>query len=99
MDRTDGITVEMRECIDQELRRQDERLNQVYRRYFNFVSSDVRQSAKEAQRAWVQFRDKECVWAGAPEGDGTLAPVIIDGCHLEMTARRADEFERRLRPK
>lgn len=93
MEKTDGVTVEMRACINTELVQQDERLNQVYRRYANSVSSSVRKSLKEAQRAWVQFRDKECLWAGAPEGDGTLGPVIVDNCHLELTARRADEIE------
>lgn len=93
MANTDGVTVEMRECINKELVRQDERLNQAYRKYSNSLSSSVRNSLKEAQRAWIHFRNKECIWAGASEGGGTLGPVIVDNCHLELTTRRASEFE------
>ncbi|MFC7517182.1 lysozyme inhibitor LprI family protein [Herbaspirillum sp. GCM10030257] len=93
MDKSGGVTVDMRACIQKELERQDARLNRVYQKYSASLAPNVLKSLREAQRAWVQYRNKDCAWAGAPDENATLGPLIIDGCHLDMTVRRANEFE------
>jgi uncharacterized protein YecT (DUF1311 family) len=99
MDKSGGVTVDMRACIHKELERQDARLNRVYQRYSASVAPNVLKSLREAQRAWIQYRNKDCAWAGAPDENATLGPLIIDSCHLDMTVRRANEFEGFLSPK
>ena len=44
---------------------------------------------REAERAWLTFRDKQCDVAGLPMEGGTKAGVLIDDCYLEQTARHA----------
>lgn len=99
MDKANGVTVDMRACIHNELERQDARLNFVYQKYSASVAPNVLKRLREAQRAWIQYRNKDCAWAGAPDENATLGPLIIDGCHLDMTVRRANEIESLLLPR
>jgi uncharacterized protein YecT (DUF1311 family) len=92
MNKSGGVTVEMRACSSDELKRQDERLNKAYEALQKRLEPPVRDRLRLAQRAWIQFRDAECALVGAPEAGGTLGPVIVDGCHVEMTAIRADQL-------
>jgi uncharacterized protein YecT (DUF1311 family) len=84
-------------CIDAERARWDARLNAAYQAILAAAEFDARGKTelREAQRAWVAFRDKGCV----AEGDlcaagGTAAPLIAADCALAQTARRAADLER-----
>jgi uncharacterized protein YecT (DUF1311 family) len=44
---------------------------------------------RDAQRAWITFRDKKCDAAGLPMEGGSGAGVLIAGCYLQETARQA----------
>jgi uncharacterized protein YecT (DUF1311 family) len=83
----------MLDCSDEELRRQDARLNSTYRRAISSFPSENREALKEAQRAWIKYRDTSCALLQAVEGGGTLASVAAAGCVLEMTAERAQWIE------
>lgn len=87
----------MHSCVDAERERWDARLNAAYRAILATAEFDARGKAelRDAQRAWVTFRDKAC----DAEGDlfaagGTAAPLIAADCALEQTARRAADLER-----
>jgi len=44
---------------------------------------------REAQRAWVEFRDAQCALAYAFWGSGTMRWIAGASCMMEMTAERA----------
>ena len=46
------------------------------------------ESLREAQRAWIAFRDAECAFAYDSWGSGSLRTVGHAGCALSMTADR-----------
>ncbi len=84
-------------CVAAERAHWDARLNAAYRAILGAGEFDARgkQELREAQRAWVTFRDKGC----DAEGDlfaagGTAAPLIASDCALAQTARRAADLER-----
>ena len=97
MDKSGGVTVDMRACIGAELARQDARLNNAYLQLQRKLEPAAWAKLKAAQRAWIPFRNANCEFAGAQQ-EGTLGPVVIGDCHLQMTARRADELEQALKP-
>jgi uncharacterized protein YecT (DUF1311 family) len=87
----------MHRCVEAEFARWDTRLNAAYQAILAAGEFDARGKTelREAQRAWVAFRDKGC----EAEGDlfaagGTAAPLIAADCVLEQTARRAADLER-----
>lgn len=47
---------------------------------------------REAQRAWITFRDADCELAYAQWGSGSMRNIAFADCRMEMTARRTLEL-------
>ena len=92
MDQSGGVTVEMLDCIGEELSTQDARLNGAYKALRSQLVPARKQELLAAQRLWIQFRDANCSFYADPEG-GTSATVAANGCVLQETAERAKELE------
>ncbi|MEM6385709.1 MAG: lysozyme inhibitor LprI family protein [Pseudomonadota bacterium] len=45
-------------------------------------------SLRDAQRAWISFRDAECGLAYALWGSGSMRNIAASACQLDMTAAR-----------
>ena len=92
MDKSNGNTAEMTDCISAETARQDARLNENYKRLMQKLSAKRKNALQAAQRAWVKFRDANCSFYFDPDG-GTAA--LLDGrdCFLQATADRAKELK------
>src|SRR3954447_3571791 len=91
MDKSNGNTAGMTDCIAAETKRQDARLNENYKRLVSKLSAKRKNTLQGAQRAWVKFRDANCSFYSDPDG-GTAA--LLDGrdCFLQATAGRAKEL-------
>ena len=92
MDQAGGVTVEMLDCIGEELNTQDARLNGAYQKLKSQLSAERRKALQGAQRLWIQYRDANCDFYLDPEG-GTLHQVLAADCVLQETAERAKELE------
>ena len=92
MDKSGGVTVDMRDCMAKEIKKQDDRLNKSYRATGSSLSPARKKALQEAQRAWLKFRDLNCAFYNDPDG-GTVAQVATDDCFMSATARRATEIE------
>ena len=70
IDRSNGVTSEMLDCISAEFTRQDARPNENYKRLMSKLSAKRKEGLLEAQRAWIKFRDANCSFclAEPPEG-------------------------------
>ena len=92
MDKSNGNTAGMTDCISAETARQDARLNENYKRLMQKLSAKRKNALQAAQRAWVKFRDANCSFYFDPDG-GTAA--LLDGrdCFLQATADRAKELK------
>lgn len=97
LDKSDGITLRMRECNGEELRRQDGQLNSLYRELSAKSTPEARAALVRTQRAWIAFRDAECEYEGEQHSGGTLEAIVIGGCHVEMTAQRVMQLRRYVR--
>jgi len=95
-----GVTPAMLECTGAERHRWDARLNAVYQRIMGSrdYSENARTQLREAQRAWIAYRQAACRAAGdlTAEG-GTMSRVVAAECVMRMTAQRAGELEDLLR--
>lgn len=97
MDKADGVTQHMVECIDAEIKRQDARLNKAYKAVVADLNPERKKQLLEAQRAWLKFRDTNCAFYYDPDG-GTIARVQAVDCLMTMTASRAKELENFTQP-
>ncbi|WP_148714227.1 lysozyme inhibitor LprI family protein [Chitinolyticbacter meiyuanensis] len=92
MDKAGGATASMLECMDQEYRLLDSRLNAAYQTLLMHHTGPRKLQLRDAQRTWLKFRDANCSYYADPDG-GSLARVIGSDCLLTVTAARVDELE------
>ena len=59
MDKSNGNTAEMTDCISAETARQDARLNENYKRLMSKLSAKRKNTLQVAQRAWVKISGRE----------------------------------------
>lgn len=45
-----------------------------------------------SQRAWLQFRDKQCVVEGLEYSGGSMQPMVIANCRARMTEARTKQL-------
>jgi uncharacterized protein YecT (DUF1311 family) len=76
----------MNQCMADEYRKVDLRLNQLYKELTS-VLVDAR-GIRAAQRAWIQYRDAECSDAVMQLGQGSLQPYAYYSCMIEFTEER-----------
>lgn len=84
----------MNACAQQRYAKADESLNRIYRRNMKQQSDTAAQQAlREAQRAWIVYRDKDCaVEAGPRETSGSIWPLQYYGCMERHTVRRTEDL-------
>jgi len=81
----------MIDCMTVEYEQQDKRLNAAYKAATKQLEGKRVQELKEAQRAWIKFRDLNCGFLAG--GEGQMARIESNSCMLHMTAERADELK------
>ena len=91
LDNSGGVTTAMRKCNGDELKFQDARLNKYYKQAMNVLDKKHRVELKKVQRLWMQYRDAKCGFLFGLT-DGTMDLIIGGGCHVDMTAERAQEL-------
>lgn len=102
-------SLDARECASMILTERDSELNNVYKQVLkvlenedksnnDFSSSGYHYQSKkkliEAQRLWIQFRDKDCDAVGEYSGGGSATPDFILGCLISRTEQRIIELKR-----
>jgi len=94
-------------CSDQELKREDKKLNAAYQRILKELGKPGDETAiydrtrqkkelTEAQRAWVRFRTTDCALEGTLT-QGSWADVFTVDCETRMTKERTKILEERFR--
>jgi len=91
MDRSDGVTPVMIDCIGTENNRWDAKLNANYKKLMAAFEGEKKEKFKDAQRQWLKFRDANCGFIFGRD-DGSQQRIEANLCHLRMTAERSLEL-------
>lgn len=86
-------TLEMKVCAGNSYQKADRKLNQVYRQLKPKLGASQQKRLINAQRAWIQFRDKSCAFEGAFAEGGTLEPVLKTSCLARVTEQRVKDLQ------
>jgi uncharacterized protein YecT (DUF1311 family) len=54
------------------------------------------QVLREAQRAWIKFRDQHCAYEGYEARGGSMETMLYEGCRAELTRQRVQQLTGRL---
>lgn len=91
MDTSNGITVDMVNCIYAESERQDALLNMYYKKLMKGLDPEQAQTLKLAQRAWLKWREANIDFAAS--GEGTMAVLNTAALDLSMLESRVNDLE------
>jgi uncharacterized protein YecT (DUF1311 family) len=82
-------TFDMQHCAAHELRAADARMSARYQALRARLKPAARQRLLAEQRKWLAQRDRGCIAKGDQYRGGTMAPVVVAGCWVEVTQARA----------
>ncbi|MFO1202936.1 MAG: lysozyme inhibitor LprI family protein [Tabrizicola sp.] len=95
--------MEMNQCAYQDWEKADARLNAVYKQAVALLKDwdgnlpkdeqGGMEALKEAQRAWITFRDKACEAEGYAMKGGSAEPLLIYGCMRQLTEERVNHLQ------
>ena len=86
----------MNPCAWEAFNVQDRELDQLYKRLMKKSNAESAKQWQAAQRAWLQFRDLECVFE-TPDVGGSLASADKAECQQALTTERIADIRRSLR--
>ena len=87
MEKSGGVTVEMKDCLTAEDERIEALLNTTYQQTMQAMNERQKTLLRDSQRAWLKYREGSCdTMMSVLEGNS--ASLITTSWRLEMTARR-----------
>ncbi len=89
-DECTGSTPEMVDCLMAQHARWDKELTTAYQRAMKDAVPAQKEKLRDAERAWIKYRDANCDYYAA--GEGTIARIDAAACLRDMTKRRAEEL-------
>ena len=93
MDASGSVTMNMRDCLTNEIKGWDDRLGRAFGTVTGKLGSDQRKNLIAARRAWRRYRQTSCAYYASETG-GSIDRITSLTCWLELTAHRALEMER-----
>jgi uncharacterized protein YecT (DUF1311 family) len=88
---------DMNDCWGREYRSVDATLNQVYRQLVAMLNDEERSQLKEAQTAWLKYRDANCEFVADQYKGGTMRPMVHAICLGDMTRNRTAELRTQIK--
>ncbi|WP_439271381.1 lysozyme inhibitor LprI family protein [Pseudochrobactrum sp. HB0163] len=79
---------EITSCFGNDEKNADNQLNIIYKNLMGRLAEADKQNLRNAQRAWIVFRDKECAFRTAPYAGGSVAPSLKAACVTSLTSQR-----------
>lgn len=83
-------------CTAKDATSADAALNVVYRALAERLTTADQQRLRDAQRAWIPFRDKECAFRTRPYADGSVYSSLVETCKAELIQARLAQLQHQL---
>jgi uncharacterized protein YecT (DUF1311 family) len=81
-------TFEMQQCAAHDLRVADAKMSSRYQYLRTHLGASARQRLLVEQRRWLARRDSACMAKGKQYEGGSIAPVVVGRCWVDMTRAR-----------
>lgn len=88
-----GTTFGTTRCYQREGKWWDAQLNADYSSLKNSLSSELFDTLRDAQIAWIGYRDAKCEFAYKLFEDGSIRHILFSNCIMRTTANRSIELK------
>jgi uncharacterized protein YecT (DUF1311 family) len=83
---------DMNQCAGADYLKADAQLNKTYKEVVGKASTAQKLQLKEAQNAWIKFRDIDCKFQSSGVEGGSMYSMVVSGCLAEKTVSRTKEL-------
>jgi uncharacterized protein YecT (DUF1311 family) len=83
-------------CMASARNRTDRELNQVYQALMAKVSDRGKRQLRDAERAWITYRDRQCAFDTAGSIGGSIHDAMVANCHDRITTAHIAELKAQL---
>lgn len=88
---------EMNICAGKEYRTADADLNRVYQQLVAKLEPEEKAQLKDAQTAWLKYRDANCEFVADQYKGGSIRPMILGLCLADVTHNRTAELKAQIK--
>lgn len=88
--------IEINDCEGQKLKQADAALNAAYATLSAKVSAAGKARLVDAQRAWIKYRDAQCVFETLGTVGGSIHPLEVAQCEAELTKEQTRRLRRQI---
>jgi uncharacterized protein YecT (DUF1311 family) len=88
---------EMNICAGQEYKTADAALNRVYQQLVAKLEPEEKAQLKDAQTAWIKYRDANCEFVADQYKGGSMRPMIHGLCLADVTRNRTTELKAQIK--
>jgi len=83
---------ELNQCAARARDKADAELNRVYRELMKDTSGAERAKLRDAQLAWLKFRDAHCDYRSVGNKGGSIYPMVVGFCLAGVTNARVEQL-------
>jgi uncharacterized protein YecT (DUF1311 family) len=80
-------------CFALDFQTADATMNKTYLALSKQLDADVKTRVRDAQRAWLRYRELHCAAVGAMWEGGSIQPSEVFGCKATLTKSRIKELK------
>jgi uncharacterized protein YecT (DUF1311 family) len=91
-DRSDQTQMGMNLCAAADAEAADAKLNAIYKKLAAKAEGTEKTALRDAQRAWIAYRDKECDYETIGSEGGSIRPMEVSMCVTKITEARTKEL-------
>jgi uncharacterized protein YecT (DUF1311 family) len=88
---------EMNMCWGKEYKAADAKLNKAYQDFMSKLDESEKVQLKNAQLAWLKYRDTNCEFVADQYKGGTMRPMIAAMCLADVTNARVNELKSQIK--
>lgn len=89
-------TIDLNNCTSKNLDYEDSKLNSTYKTLRGMLDRTEKDSLKQAQLAWIDFRDKSCNFTSREVVGGSMHTMIYTSCLTNYTYQRRIELQKEI---
>jgi uncharacterized protein YecT (DUF1311 family) len=87
------VQADLNACADAAFKAADAQLNAAYAAVRQRLSDDGQKRLRDAERAWMAYRDAECMFRSSGDDGGSAAVMVDAQCQADLTTERARYLE------
>jgi uncharacterized protein YecT (DUF1311 family) len=88
---------DMNICWGNEYKKADAALNQTYQQLAAMLDDEQKAQLKNAENAWIKYRDSNCEFVADQYKGGSIRPMIAAICLADVTHNRTTELKNQIK--